>query len=53
MQLIRSLNLPNLKSIGLAKEENFIRCSGRRGQAVENLVRLFGRATSPVPVTRS
>lgn len=52
MQLIRAVHLPNLKSYGLAKEEILAVVPDGVVKQSENLVRLFGRATSPVPVTR-
>jgi alcohol dehydrogenase class IV len=50
--LIRQLNLPNLKSYNLTKEEILAVVPDGVVKQSENLVRLFGKATSPIPVTQ-
>ena len=49
--LIRQLNVPNLKSFGLALPDILAEVPAGVVKQSENMVKLFGKATSPLPVT--
>ena len=49
MKLIRDLDLPNLKSYGLTKESILAVVPNGVMKQSENLIKLFGRSTSPIP----